>query len=121
MSVLVANDFFYNIKTLRVVDKFATPGREKYSAFLGATNLEVVRIILSGSIVLSEAPKIDKDSLLYMINNAVKPTKAATYTITLHSDAYNKYSVDEDILAALETKNAEFETVSASIKLAQPE
>lgn len=121
MSVLVANDFFYNIKTLRVVDKFATPGREKYSAFSGATNLEVVRIILSGSIVLSEAPKIDKDSLLYMINNAVKPTKATTYTITLHSDAYNKYSVDEDILAALETKNAEFETISASIKLAQPE
>lgn len=121
MSVSVANSFFFQIKTLRVVDKFATPGHNTTVAFSQAANLEVVRIILSGSIVLSDSPKIDKNSILYMINNAVKPTKATDYIITLHRDAYDKYSVDEDVLAAIESKNTEFESISSSIKLSKPE
>ncbi len=121
MSMLVANSILYNIKTLRVVDKFATPENNTSAAFSQAVNLEVVRIILSGSIVISDSPKIDRNSILYMINNAVKPTKATTYTITLHSDAYDKYSVDEDVLAAIESKNTEFESISSSIKLSKPE
>ena len=47
------------------------------------------------------SPFLSKESLLYMIQNAA-PTSAIT--ITLHSNVYDKYIEDPDILSALEAQ-----------------
>jgi hypothetical protein len=52
---------------------------------------------ISDSISFGQSAFLNKDSLLYMINNA----KSATITITLASYAYERLANDPDILAAL--------------------
>lgn len=50
------------------------------------------------SIEISDTLFLEKDSLLYMIENA---TPTSTIYITLSSYCYNKYSNDPDVVAAL--------------------
>ena len=73
---------------------------------------------LSSDISFEYSPNLSKESVLYMIENSLATKEIF---ITLHPDTYMRLSSDADIASALETKNAEFETISASIKLAQPE
>lgn len=53
---------------------------------------------LRSSIEINKTPFLEKESLVYMIQNAA-PTSAIT--ITLSSYCYNKYNSDPDIVAAL--------------------
>lgn len=56
---------------------------------------------LMSSLDLKWSPNINKDSVLYIINNA-SPTSAIT--ITLHPDAYARLADDADVVAALEAQ-----------------
>lgn len=53
---------------------------------------------LMSSIEINKTPFLEKESLVYMIQNAA-PTSAIT--ITLSSYCYNKYNADQDVVAAL--------------------
>ena len=56
---------------------------------------------LMSSLDLKWSPNINKDSVLYIINNA-SPTSAIT--ITLHPNAYARLADDADVVAALEAQ-----------------
>lgn len=71
------------------------------NAFSGCANLEEVWIsLLPFSISFGDSPKLSKDSVLYMIQNA--GTKAIV--ITLNATVYDALSVDSDIISALAAK-----------------
>ena len=50
---------------------------------------------------MSDCKNISKNSVLYMLNNAVP---ASAITITLHPDAYTRLADDAEIIAALEAQ-----------------
>lgn len=56
---------------------------------------------LNNNTVIKDSPLIDKDSLLYMIENS-NPSTAIT--IILHPDAYVRFADDADVVAALEVQ-----------------
>ena len=61
------------------------------SAFDNCNALEDVLIeYLNSNVSFAHSPKLSKESLLHMINNC---TSGKTFTITLHSDVYNKACV----------------------------
>ena len=62
-------------------------------------SLQNVKLInLNQTLSINYSPLLSKESLLYMIQNAA-PTSAIT--ITLHSNVYDKYIEDPDIVSAL--------------------
>lgn len=71
-------------------------------SFKGCRSLMYVRLSrLSNSLSFSDSPDIAKESILYVINNAV-PSMAIS--ITLHADAYARLKEDSDIITALEAQ-----------------
>ena len=69
---------------------------------INGTGLEVIYIKkLKTSISIHNASMFKKESVLYVIQNAV-PTSAIT--ITLHPDAYARLAGDADVVAALEAQ-----------------
>ena len=56
---------------------------------------------INKNLAIGQSPKLNKDSLLFMINNA-SPTSAMT--ITVHADVYAWAMADADILAALKAQ-----------------
>ena len=56
---------------------------------------------LSNSLSFSDSPDIAKESILYVINNAVP---SIAISITLHADAYARLKEDSDIITALEAQ-----------------
>ena len=56
---------------------------------------------LNQNIILKDSPLVEKDCIMYMIENANVSTPI---TITLHADAYARLSEDADIIALLETQ-----------------
>lgn len=71
-------------------------------AFKGTSALRTVRLFkLKMNISFSDSPLIDKESILYIINNS---TAISAITITLHTDAYARLADDVDIVAALEAQ-----------------
>lgn len=98
---------------------------EAYQAFLGCTNLRCIygRLQLNGrvtevfkgcsalervrlykldrSISFEDSPNIDKESLLYAINQS---TATSSIVITLHANAYARHASDAEVKAALANK-----------------
>ena len=71
-------------------------------AFKGTSALRSVRLFkLKMNISFSDSPLIDKESILYIINNS---TAISAITITLHTDAYARLADDVDVVAALEAQ-----------------
>lgn len=54
---------------------------------------------LASSVSFAFSPLIEKDALLYIINNAIPPTEGIT--IKLHKSAFEKLAEDADVVAAL--------------------
>ncbi len=72
------------------------------SAFSRCSALLSVKIKgLNQNIILKDSPLVEKDCIMYMIENANVST---AITITLHADAYARLSEDADIIALLETQ-----------------
>ncbi len=72
------------------------------AAFYNCGKLEYVYLYkLKASMTLESSPLLHKDSILYIIQNAI-PTTAIT--ITLHPDAYARLAEDSEIVAALEAQ-----------------
>ena len=72
------------------------------SAFSRCPALLSVKIKgLNQNIILKDSPLVEKDCIMYMIENANVSTPI---TITLHADAYARLSEDADIIALLETQ-----------------
>ena len=83
--------------------------------YKSATKLHVVPVVASQvSLYFSDIIQVSKNSILYVINNAVPTTPI---TITLHTDRYAQLSEDADVVAALEAKNAALEGTGGSISL----
>ncbi len=72
------------------------------SAFSRCPALLSVKIKgLNQNIILKDSPLVEKDCIMYMIENADVST---AITITLHADAYARLADDTDIIALLETQ-----------------
>lgn len=83
--------------------------------YKSSTNLHVVPVVASQvSLYFSDIIQVSKNSILYVINNAVPTTPI---TITLHPYRYAQLAEDADIIAALEAKNAALEGTGGSISL----
>lgn len=95
----------YSLKTLNIWLNLSNVGSMS-NAFKGCDSLEYLRIInLKKNISFEECPKLDYDSLKFMINYASNITPI---TITVHPDVYAKltdesnaewYKVNQDALA----------------------
>ena len=95
---LEADGFFHNITNVKVIDVY-TPSKK--TTFMGAKALNEVRLHqLKYNVDLQYSSNISKESILYMINNAL-PISAIS--ITLHPAAYVKFEQDTEIIVALET------------------
>ena len=83
--------------------------------YKSATKLHVVPVVASQvSLYFSDIIQVSKNSILYVINNAVPTTPI---TITLHTDRYAQLVEDADIIVALEAKNTALEGTGGSISL----
>ena len=76
--------------------------------------LEYITFVLSNSSITFSFQSINKESILYAINNA-SATKAIT--ITLHADVYNRLANDADVVSALDAKNIALASGGGSINL----
>lgn len=76
--------------------------------------LEYITFVLKNSSITFMYQFINKESILYAINNA-SATKAIT--ITLHADAYNRLANDVDVINALNEKNTALASGGGSINL----
>ncbi len=80
---------FYACTKLRIVrNKIDVSGVPSFTnSFFRCSALEILRLQgLKANISFAESPLLSKESLLYMIRNCASN---ATFTITLHPDAYN--------------------------------
>lgn len=77
--------------------------------------LEEIRIFTAKkNIGLQNSPKLSKTSVLFMVNEAA-PTTAIT--IKLHATAYARVANDEEVIAALEAKNAALQGTGGSVSI----
>lgn len=107
IEVLVFRDFypaniqyaFWGCSKLRVIDELAYAKGE--DPFGRCYNLESVKLYyIRGNVSFADCPKLNLESLNYMINYA---RNTSGITITLHPDAYAR--VTDDIFAAAAAKN----------------
>lgn len=78
-------------------------------------NLEEIRIFTAKkNIGLQNSPKLSKTSVLFMVNEAI-PTTAIT--IKLHATAYARVANDEEVIAALDAKNAALQGTGGSVSI----
>jgi hypothetical protein len=78
-------------------------------------NLIEIRIMSARkNILLQSSPNLSKTSILFMVNHAT-PTTAIT--ITLHPTAYARVANDEEVIAALEAKNAALQGTGGSVSI----
>lgn len=102
-SATVSN-IFNNCRSLVSITEFDFSNATiETTSFSNCSSLRFCNIRnLKGSVDISATSLLEKSSLLYMIENAA-PTKAII--ITLSAYCYNKYSVDPDVIAALEKQS----------------
>lgn len=104
-SVISAQNFnnaFYGCTKLREIHGRLQTSAIITNTFSGCESLQRVRIHkLVANVSFKDCPNIDKDSILYNINNSAA---TSAITIRLHPTAYAKYSADSDIQAALAAK-----------------
>lgn len=83
--------------------------------------LEYVNMVASASVDLQTLPKLNKQSILYIINNFVVPntayTTAVAFTVTFAPDVYSSLFSDPQITTALEAKNAALSAKKCSLNL----
>jgi hypothetical protein len=90
-----------------------------YNGF-GASNgaspalVEIRIYLLKGNALFPNSSDLSKTSVLFMVNEA-SPTKAIT--ITLHPSAYARVANDEEVIAALEAKNAALQGTGGSVSI----
>lgn len=102
ISALNFNYAFYGCTKLREIYGRLQTSAIITNTFSGCESLQRVRIYkLVANVSLIDCPNIDKDSILYAINNSAA---TSAITIRLHPTAYTKYSADSDIQAALTAK-----------------
>jgi hypothetical protein len=102
ISVLRADFAFLGCTKLREIYGRLIVNSPMLNTFQGCSSLQRVRIQnLGKNLILADCPNIDKDSILYAINNSAA---TSAITIRLHPTAYAKYSADSDIQAALAAK-----------------
>lgn len=96
-------NIFCNCKKLRIVFPLNCNSITNFvNCFANCNSLVEVRLYkVKASFSLAESSYISKESVLYVIQNAL-PTSAIT--ITLHPDAYARLADDVDIVAALEAQ-----------------
>ena len=111
------NNFFYLCgKLKKIYGKIYQSINNWDLTFGNCLALEEVRIFeLYSSITLAWSPNLSKESVQYMITNAIPPSGAAvgSITISLHPTAYARLKDDADIVEALEAKNGIITLVSA--------
>ena len=71
------------------------------NSYINPLNLEYAKFIIKNSIDINKCSKFSKESLLYIIQNAILEV---AITITLHPDAYTRLANDADVVAALEAQ-----------------
>ena len=101
---LGSHSMFYGCKKLKVIYPMnvKSAATMEVNNFYGCSSLVEVRLFnLMLNTGFKDSPNISKQSILYIVNNAV-PTTAIT--ITLHPDAYARLADDADIVAALEAQ-----------------
>lgn len=93
---------FYRCNALRsILGSIKCTNANFTEAFKGCKSLTNIKLLnVSKAISFADSPNLSRESLLYLINNA----GTASFTITLHADAYANASADEDIQAALAIK-----------------
>ena len=94
---------FYNCPKVRYISRLSLESGTSTTNIFGlCSSLSHVEIkSLSTNLSFSNSPLIDKESILYLIQN--NKAKSAI-TITLHADAYARLVNDADIVAALEAQ-----------------
>ena len=94
---------FSQMPNLRCIDAInAGAGGLKVDIFGNCPKLEFFRIKnLKDNIGFWGSPLLNKESVIFMITNSAATTPI---TITLQTDVYARLSIDEDIIATLETK-----------------
>ena len=93
---------FYGCTKLREIHGRLQTSAIMTNTFSGCESLQRVRVWnLVANVSFKDCPNIDKDSILYAINNSAA---TSAITIRLHPTAYAKYSADSDIQAALAAK-----------------
>ena len=96
------NNAFYGCTKLREIHGRLQTSAIMTNTFSGCESLQRVRVWnLVANVSFKDCPNIDKDSILYAINNSAA---TSAITIRLHPTAYAKYSADSDIQAALAAK-----------------
>lgn len=101
---LGSHSMFYGCKKLKVIYPMNVKSAVtmEVNNFYGCSSLVEVRLFnLMLNTGFKDSPNISKQSILYIVNNAV-PTTAIT--ITLHPDVYARLADDADIVAALEAQ-----------------
>lgn len=66
------------------------------------------------NVLLQDSPNLSKTSVLFMINEATPKTAV---TIKLHATAYARVANDEEVIAALEAKNAALQGTGGSVSI----
>ena len=97
-------NMFYNANLLRIILPTCVLLSDIWSptCFTGCNSLVEVRITkLKSNISFADSAMLNKDSVLYMIQNS---TATTAITITLHPEAYTRLANDADIVAALEAQ-----------------
>lgn len=100
------NVLYANSKLVKVIGilnvEFVKSFVDWFDSYGGIPNLEEIYLKgLNKNISISSAPKLNKESILFMIKNS-KAT--SPITIKLHATAYEMAMADEDIQAALQEK-----------------
>lgn len=94
---------FRNCPKLRIIDIWFNINNKPNTgnAFIGCGSLEYLRLLfLNNNISLAECPKLNYDSVKFMIDNAANTTPI---TITVHPDVYAKLTEGDEDWQALNT------------------
>lgn len=99
------NSWFYQCSALKEIYgrlEAASSNNAFNNCFTGCANLYRVRLYsLKTNVSFADSPLLDKESLLYMINESAA---TSPIVITLHADVYAWASTDSDVQAALAAK-----------------
>lgn len=100
LSTTTLYGFMYGCRAIEYIESDIRSVISAEEAFANCSSLRFCNLKnLKTSIKITDTSLLEKSSLLYMIENA---TPTETIIITLSAYCYNKYSVDPDVIAALE-------------------
>lgn len=110
---------FYQCNNLREIMPTIDYYVDDINAFIGCSNLEEVRIAMSGSTLnLKDSPKLSYTSVAFIINNRCGSV-STILTVTVHPNVYAKLTGDTSNAAVSALTDEEKEQWTALIPLAQ--